>query len=355
MSLRIGLLIYGSLETLSGGYLYDRRLAASLRAMGDQVEVISLPWRNYAAHLTDNLCVRLPAGLDVLIQDELNHPSLLAANRAPRAYPAVALVHHLRCAEDHPRALNAVHRAVERAFLRGVDGFIFNSDTTRAAVCALSGRDRPSVTAQPPCDRFGLALTDGQADARARQPGPLRVVFLGNLIPRKGAHTLLAALAQLPPGSVRLDVVGRPDVDPAHAARLRRQAAPLGPDVTFHGGLADHALADLLRQAHVLAVPSAYEGFGIVYLEGMGFGLPAIATTAGAASEIITPGRDGLLIPPGDATQLAAHLRRLAADRDLLADLSRGALQRYRRQPPWEHSAAAIRQFLFGLVAGKNP
>ena len=53
--MRIGLVIYGALDTLSGGYLYDRKLVEYLRAQDDAVEIISLPWRNYAAHLTDNI------------------------------------------------------------------------------------------------------------------------------------------------------------------------------------------------------------------------------------------------------------------------------------------------------------
>lgn len=50
-------LIYGSLDTLSGGYLYDRKLVEHLRARGDVVDVISLPWRNYGRHLLDNAWV----------------------------------------------------------------------------------------------------------------------------------------------------------------------------------------------------------------------------------------------------------------------------------------------------------
>jgi len=53
--MKLGLIIYGSLDTLSGGYLYDRKLVEYLRRCGDTVEVISLPWRNYARHLADNL------------------------------------------------------------------------------------------------------------------------------------------------------------------------------------------------------------------------------------------------------------------------------------------------------------
>jgi glycosyltransferase involved in cell wall biosynthesis len=100
----------------------------------------------------------------------------------------------------------------------------------------------------------------------------------------------------------------------------------------------------------VLAVPSSYEGFGIAYLEGMSFGLPAIGTTAGAASEIITDGVDGYLVRPEDPETLAARLSVLARDRALLERLSLNALERYRRQPKWEETAARIRAFLAMMV-----
>ena len=106
----------------------------------------------------------------------------------------------------------------------------------------------------------------------------------------------------------------------------------------------------MLKQAHVLVVPSSYEGFGIVYLEGMAFGLPAIGTTAGAASEIIADSETGYLIAPDDAKTLAARLALLANDRDLLARMSVNALRRYEAQPKWEQTAGQIREFLFERI-----
>ena len=47
--MRLGLVIYGTLDTVSGGYLYDRRLVATLRAQGHTVEIVSLPWRDSSA------------------------------------------------------------------------------------------------------------------------------------------------------------------------------------------------------------------------------------------------------------------------------------------------------------------
>jgi glycosyltransferase involved in cell wall biosynthesis len=355
--MKIGLIIYGSLETISGGFLYDRRLVASLRSRGDDVRVISLPWRHYAAHLTDNLHVRLPPGLDILIQDELNHPSLLRANAGPHPYPVVSLVHNLRSAEPRPAWQNAVYRWIEARYLRSVDGFIFNSITTRAAVHSVAGGGRPNLIAYPPTDRFGPGLPPETVRARAAQPGPLRVLFLGNLIPLKGLHILLDALSLQDRDAWQLDVVGSFTRDPAYAQKVKQQAYTLGLSerVHFRGELGKEPLMQRLRQAQVLALPSSYEGFGIAYLEGMAFGLPAIATTAGAAGEIITDGVNGYLIPSHDPPALAARLRALAADRGLLERMSLKALERYHAQPAWEQTADKIRSFLIEMTMLGRP
>jgi glycosyltransferase involved in cell wall biosynthesis len=110
-----------------------------------------------------------------------------------------------------------------------------------------------------------------------------------------------------------------------------------------------------MRAADVLVVPSSYEGFGIVYLEVMGFGLPAIATTAGAAGEIISDGVDGFLVPPGDAATLAARIATLARDRALLAQMSAAAGARFARQPTWEQSMRTIRTFLIDITKSPRP
>jgi glycosyltransferase involved in cell wall biosynthesis len=353
---RVGLVVYGSLETISGGYLYDRMLVDHLRRQGDQVAIISLPWRNYGRHLGDNLSQSLyrrlrRASLDVLLQDELNHPSLFWLNRRLRNrvhYPIFAIVHHLRCSEARPAWQNRLYRWVERCYLATVDGFIFNSRTSRAAVEELVGAGRRAVVAYPGGDRLCPHLTSAQIAARARQPGPLRILFIGNLIRRKGLHTLLDGLMRLPRDSWRLEVVGSLEIDPAYVGAVRRQIAQasLTTQVRLIGSLPDRDLTTCLVQSHLLAVPSSYEGFGIVYLEGMGFGLPAIASTAGAAQEIITHGRDGFLVPPNDTATLARYVHELIQDRQRLLQMSLAARQRHIAHPTWVESAEHIRQFL---------
>ena len=125
----------------------------------------------------------------------------------------------------------------------------------------------------------------------------------------------------------------------------------LSSKICFHGILDGEPLIEQLSKAHVMVMPSSYEGFGIAYLEGMGFGLPAIATTSGAASEFITDGENGYLIPPENLSALTDRLTTLANDRELLARMSVNALQRYQPQPTWEQTVDCIRDFLSSVIA----
>jgi len=349
--MKIGFVIYGSLDTVSGGYLYDRKLVEYLRAQGDTIEIVSLPWRNYVSHLTDNFSFRLPPNLDIIIQDELNHPSLIGANSKKHPYPVISLVHHLRSSELRPKWQNGLYRVVEKKYLQHVDGFIFNSKTTKGVVSGLVGDEKPSVIGYPPTDRFGdRVISENEIRERCKSD-ELQILFLGNVIYRKGLHTLLRAISgkQL---AVKVDVVGGLEAEPKYAYEMERyiRTHELSLTVKFHGALDNEPLIEIYKRAHVMVVPSSYEGFGIVYLEGMGFGLPAVGTTIGAASEVITHGEDGYLIEPDDAESLAEILSKLANDRELLLQLSLNAVKRFKSQQRWDETAKSIREFLYQIV-----
>ncbi|MFC1936110.1 glycosyltransferase family 4 protein [Chloroflexota bacterium] len=355
--MRVGLLIYGDLEQLSGGYVYDRKLVDYLLAKGDEVEIVSLPARGYALNLLDNFSSGLRKRLlslevDVLVQDELNHPSLFWMNRTIKDqvnYPLVTIVHHLRCQEkNHPNILKGLYSRIEKAYLESLDAYVFVSENTRADVEALIGPRERFVLANPAGDRLEAVMPPEEIAERARQPGPLRIVFIGNLIWRKGLHFLFKALGKMPADSWRLTVVGSLEVNPGYAGDMRRWVGVEGwyEQVTFTGALNDQALVDRLAEAQVLAVPSSYEGYGIVYLEGMALGLPAIASTEGAAREIITHGADGFLVPLDNPASLAAHLTGLHQDRQRLAEMGAQARARFDAHPTWEDTASRFRAFL---------
>ena len=349
--MKLGLVVYGSLDTQSGGFHYDRQLVAELRAAGDTVDVIELPWRSYPRGLLDNgsrrLRRRLAGDYDLLLQDELAHPSLVWTNRH-LSTPIVTIVHHLRASEA--RRLQPLYRAVERRYLRGVDGVVCNSTVTRDVVLESGVAVDRTVVAPPAGDRFDPSIADNRIAARAREK-PLRVLFVGNITPRKGVDTLIDGLA-VAGGDAELTVVGKP-ADEDYVSRCHDRVADhgVGDRVTFTGGIDDDALVAAFREHHVLAVPSQYEGYGIVYLEGMGFGLPAIASRAGGATDIVTDGETGILVEPGDVTAVADAISMLATDRERLATMGQAARRRYETQPDWTATAATVRTLLKTVVS----
>ncbi len=354
--MRVGLIVYGGLHEQSGGFLYDRMLVEALRRARVAVEVFALPWRRYVPHLTDNFRPGLErkvveADLDLLLEDELCHPSLIRLNRRlgrGRRFPIIAIVHHLRSDEAHPAWILPAYRAIERAFFSSVDGLICNSRATLRAARALAGPGRPGIVVPPAGDHLGRGLSSRAIAARARRAGPLRVLFLGNLIPRKGLLELTEALARLAPSSWRLTVVGDPKVDPRYAGRVRRTARRLGldPRIRYTGALSPPRVVAELRRAEVLAVPSSHEGFGIAYLEGMAYGLPAIAAVHGGAGDLVRHGYNGYLVDPGEVPALAEVLARLAKDRDRLTRMSQAARRTFLRRPTWRAASRRWVRFL---------
>ena len=348
MTLRIE--IWGPpLGPLTGGNIYDRMLAEGLRARGHEVTIREFDGRRGNAPDAS----RSP---DVVLQDELLHRTFLRHNLAwkgPRPR-IVALVHHLQSSEpEWEQAERKRLRQEERAYLESVDGVLSPSRASVEAARQLSGRPLPAAVAAPGRDRFaGAALPPlpGPGEISARASGPLQAAFVANLIPRKRLLEVLEAVAAVPDWS--LSVAGREDADPGYADRARRRAAAadLRGRVTFQGVLGPEALAALLRRSCLLVVPSTHEGFGIVYLEGFAFGLPALAAASGGAAEIVSEGETGWLVrsPDGKSAseRVAECLRLLAADRGRLVSMGISAADRHKRHPTWRESAAMAESVL---------
>jgi phosphatidylinositol alpha-mannosyltransferase len=137
------------------------------------------------------------------------------------------------------------------------------------------------------------------------------ILFMGRHEERKGLAVLLAALADLP-DEVRVWVGS----DGPQTAELRARVA--GDDrVEWLGRVDDDEKAARLRAADVFCAPSLHgESFGVVLLEAMAAGTPIVATELPGYANVARPGREGILVPPGDAAALATALRRVLTDGD---------------------------------------
>jgi len=364
--MKIGLLIYGDLDIQTGGYLYDRMLVRHLRNSGDQVTIFSINsygyWRNLAHNFSSSLIWDLRRhSIDLLLQDELNHPSLFILNQRLKAagkFPIISIVHHLRSSEPNSLALNWFYRLVELQYLKHVDGFVFNSQSTKKSVEFLVGSQKPSLVSLPAGDHLNPRNNTDQILERAQSEGELKLLFLGSLIPRKGLHLLLQALAELHAEPWQLQIVGDDRVNLTYTKKIKQAIARYGlvERVKLLGSKSSGSIANLLAEQHVLVIPSLYEGYGIAYLEAMGFGLAVIASSAGGASEFIQHKINGYLITPGDYTQLARTIRDLCRNRDALAQIGLAARKTFDQHPTWRENTLRSRAFLhqFGERAIKN-
>jgi glycosyltransferase involved in cell wall biosynthesis len=151
-------------------------------------------------------------------------------------------------------------------------------------------------------------------DARLFSPGtapgrPFRIVTAGVSL-RKGTPYLLEGVARMKVPGVEVWLAGTipPDVIPA----LRRSRAPF----RHLGALSQAALASVFRSASVFVLPSVEEGLALVVLEAMASGLPVVVTPSTGAEDIMTDGREGMIVPPRDPVALSRALLGLYEDED---------------------------------------
>jgi glycosyltransferase involved in cell wall biosynthesis len=357
--MRIALVIYGRPDQISGGFIYDRALMAALAARGHSVDVVSLPWRGYARAAAGGLlggrgrvAARLDGGrYDVVIEDELIHPSVFKT-RAPRGgTPRIALCHNLRSGQPG-ESMRGIKTAVERRYFDSVAGVIAVCARTRDDVSALLTRTVPVVVAHPGRDHVGAEIGDADAETRAKEPGPLRVLHVATVQPHKGLDRLLGAIAraQREGCDFTLDVVGAPATG-AYARAIQQQIeiVNLGARVHFHGQLRGAALHALFRRSQIFALPSDREAYSLACLEALGYGLPVLATSQGGLAEMITDGEHGFLLDPTDGEAWSARLAELALNRARLRAMSLAARARYREHETWAEVAARIEAFLIAV------
>lgn len=139
----------------------------------------------------------------------------------------------------------------------------------------------------------------------------------------KGLRDVLDALSGIKDFKFDYTIVGDGD----DREELRRYATQLGLGQNVHlpGRVDDQQLWELYRNAHVFVLPSRKEGFGIVFLEAMRFGLPVIAAAEKGALDVIEDRKTGLLVNYGDSESIASTLLELHSDSDLRAFLVRQA------------------------------
>ena len=243
---------------------------------------------------------------DVVYVSTVTVPLWLAAARLARR-PVVSHVH-----EAEEQVPGPVRRALVAPLLLA-DAVLANSEASRSVLVAqfrsLAGRVRVIYN--------GVAAPEHVEDPRELLHPPVRLVLVGRVSPRKGTDVAVAALAGLVRDGrdVTLDLVG--SVFPGYEwfeRQVRDQAETDGvTDRVRWTGLRPEPYASLAA-ADVVLVPSRVEPFGNTAVEALLARRPVIASATQGLREIVVPGVNGELVPPGDPQALADAVRRVVDD-----------------------------------------
>jgi glycosyltransferase involved in cell wall biosynthesis len=287
-----------------------------------------------------------PSGFDAIVADALARIALfphLDSWRAAR--PVVALVHELPSVAGGG---SGCERHYEEPLLRA------------DRLVAVSGHGREVLrTRGVAAGRIQVVVPgfDGIPEGHRSYPGSeehLRVLCVAQWIPRKGVLDLVEAWTLRERAGAVLELVGETDADPDYAAQVWAaiEAAPRG-SIVVSGCVDDATLGKAYASADVLALPSRYEGYGIVYAEALARGLPIVACDVGPVPELV--GREAaVLIQPKDKAALSGALDLLLEDFALRARMSEAALHRASCLPRWEDTVAGFQNVLESVVGTRR-
>ena len=339
MPARAALAVPGDLATLTGGYIYNRRLLSELRAQGREVEHVALgpsfpdPTQADMADAARHLAA-LPADCAVMI-DGLAMGAMDRAVLTGMRAPIVALVHHPLAHEGGLPADRRVHlHRTERDNLALAAHVVVPSPHTAALLIADYGVAEDRITIARPG-------TDRPMGQLAKLDPPL-ILSVGIQVPRKGHDILIRALAEVADRSWQAVIAGSA-LDADHAALLSRLVAEAGLTgrIRLAGRVPGDDLARLYRQAQIFALATRFEGYGIVFDEAMAHGLPIVTCATGAVPDTVAPGA-GLLVPPDDPVAFAGALAQVLDDAGTRGAMASASATAGAALPGWHETARRV-------------
>jgi glycosyltransferase involved in cell wall biosynthesis len=343
-------IVPGRLETRTGGYEYDRRMIAGLRACGWSIDVAELDGtfpRPTFRTLKEaaRVLAAIPDFATVLI-DGLAFGAMPAeVEREASRLRIVALVHLPLGAEVGIGAGVAARlEAGERRALAAASHVIVTGRNTTAAVVRLGVASNRVTVVEPGTDRAPLA--------RGSHDGPLQLLCAATLGPGKGHEILFRALAEAPHDNWHLTCAGSLDRHPRTVQQLRKQLRRDGlePRVSLVGELDARTLAVCLDKADLFVLPTLHETYGMAVAEALARGLPVISTATGAIPELVGD-EAGLVVPTGDANAFAAALSHVLGNEAVRARLAEGARRVRDRLPAWEDAVSRMAAALARVAA----
>jgi glycosyltransferase involved in cell wall biosynthesis len=324
---------------------------SGLRRLGAEVELhtldASFPTPSHLAiAAASNILADIPANHIVLI-DGLALPGLapiLAGHR--NRIKTVALIHHPVALETGLSSLESEKLgSAEYAALAQVQLVLCTSQWTADALSKLG------VEAQ----KLHVVVPGTEMPAyppKTKNNMPRNLLCVGTITPRKGHDVLIRALASIRDLDWHLDCVGSLTRDANHAEAINQliQHEDLGSRITLHGEVSNKQLAAFYSAADVFVLASQLEGFGMVLTEAQAYGLPIIATRAGAIPDTVSQA-SAILVERNSPEEFGKALERLMKNVPIWSKLRATAVARSRMIRTWQSAAIEFKNALAPLCS----
>ncbi|HIE14694.1 TPA: glycosyltransferase family 1 protein [Candidatus Bathyarchaeota archaeon] len=162
------------------------------------------------------------------------------------------------------------------------------------------------------------------------------VLFVGRLVPQKGVEHLIRAIPEVTKEHPNVKFVIAGEGWSKGYLESSVKSLKCQDRVRFLGFIPDDELVELTISADLLVVPSSYEPFGIVALEGMAAGIPVVASNTGGLSEVIEHDRTGVLVYPRDPHSIAWGIKRVLSDPEYSSRIIQNAKRKVIEIYSWE-------------------
>ena len=148
---------------------------------------------------------------------------------------------------------------------------------------------------------------------------------------------------------VKLTVVG--DGDALSDYKKLAKDLKIERNVVFTGSLYGQKLNQMFKQSNVFVLPSLNESFGKVLIEAMAHGTPVIGTNVGGIPDVVTHGKEGFLVPPGDTAQLAKSIIRILENNSLANSLGKAGFEKVKANYLWSKQVSATNEVFEKLLS----
>lgn len=311
----------------SGGNVYNEKLIAALKRLGQSVEIIDFSSYREAI-LEDKAGIY---GVDSLFVEDMKS---LLDTKTQQAF-SIFILHHLQSLYP-PASVDAeqYYKMHEKEVLNFFQAFLLTSDFSKKYL-QEKGIKAPLMVAEP-----ALSLADQRTHALNF---PLKALMVANVVERKGILALLEALSLQvkEEDEFRLDIIGRKDMEPAYyeACTSLVEASPLHRKVNFLGEMSHEDTLKQYAQHHLFISAAQMETFGMAIQEAKSYGLPLLLCKGGNAEQHLIKG-GGMLCP--NIFKLAGNFIELCRNEGLMRELWQSAKAEKNTQKvyTWDQAAA---------------